>query len=130
MRRPVHRERDVRPLDDRVLHAAVEVVAVERDVDDAERQCRAALDLLDVLADALGDVDAARADADERQVGGALVALEDLVRDADERPLDGHRIHHQTAAVVAHRPVQTRKCLRGDAGRHCVRDPLSRPGRL
>src|SRR5262245_20342557 len=98
------RERDVGPLHDGVLDAAVEVVAVERDVDDAEGRQRAALDLLHLPAEALGEVDAARADADQREVLASLVALEDLVRDADERALDRERVHHLTGAVPAHPP--------------------------
>src|SRR5947199_5732499 len=47
-------ERDVGPLHDRVLDAAIQIVAVERDVDHAEGRRRAALDLADRLAYALG----------------------------------------------------------------------------
>src|SRR4029077_18584038 len=93
----------------RALEAAVQVVAVERDVDHAERWRRAALDLADPLADALGQMHAARADADQRQVLGPLVALEDLVRDADERTLDRERIHHLPGAVGAHTETPPRR---------------------
>src|SRR5206468_76312 len=61
-------------------------------------------DLVDRLADTLREVDAARADPDQRQSVGALVVLEDLVRDPDERPLDTDRVHHLAGAVDAHRP--------------------------
>src|SRR5437667_4912599 len=103
-------ERDVRPVDHRILNAPVEVVAVERDVDDAERDGRTGLDLADGLADALREVHAARADADQRQVLGPLVVLEDLVRDADQGALDAERVHHLPSAVGAHRrPPDTKK---------------------
>ena len=45
-----------------------------------------ALDRGDLGGQPLGDVDAARADADEHQAVGSLVALEDLVRDAGRAP--------------------------------------------
>jgi hypothetical protein len=90
----VDRERDVGALHLGVLQAAVKIVAVERDVDDAEGDLRPVLDVLDRLAQALRQVDAARADADQRQLLGALVALEDLVRDAHHRALDRGRVHH------------------------------------
>src|SRR5437899_2258241 len=103
-------ERDVRPVHHRILKAPVEVVAVERDVDDSERDGRTGLDLVDGPADALREVHAARPDADERQVLGALVVLEDLVRDADQGALDAERVHHLPPAVGAHRrPPDTKK---------------------
>src|SRR5439155_12319854 len=78
-----------------------EVVAVERDVDHAERHRRPALDLADLLPDTLRKMDAAGADPDQRQLVGSLVALEDLVRDARERTLDRERVHHLPGAVGA-----------------------------
>ena len=45
--------------------------------------------LLDQPAQTLRDRDAARVDADERDRLEVLVALDDLVRDARERPADG-----------------------------------------
>src|SRR2546428_1430358 len=99
---PLDGERDVGAVDHRVLEAPVEVVAVERDVDHAERNRRSGLDLVDGLADALREVHAARADADQRQTVGTFVVLEDLVRDADEGSLDTERIHHLAGTVGAH----------------------------
>jgi hypothetical protein len=46
---------------------------------------------------------AARPDADERQVRGAVAALHDLVADADEGALDRLPVHHLARAVLAHR---------------------------
>src|SRR5436309_15938335 len=54
-------ERDVRPVDHRILNAPVEIVAIECDVDDTERDGRTGLDLVHSLADALREVHAARA---------------------------------------------------------------------
>src|SRR5439155_724051 len=54
--------------------------------------------------------DPARADADQRQILGPLVVLEDLVRDADQGALDAERVHHLPPAVGAHRrPPDTKK---------------------
>src|SRR4029079_18062348 len=58
----VDRERNVRALDDRVLHASIEIVAVERDVDDTEGGERPALRPMHLRTDALRQVDAAGAD--------------------------------------------------------------------
>ena len=58
-----------------------QVVAVERDVERAGRDL-VAVDLADRLREPPGDRHAARADADERQLVDAAVALDDLVRDA------------------------------------------------
>ena len=69
-----------------------EVVAIEADVELAERHLRA-LDGLDLLGQALGEQVAARHDADERDVARALVGLEDLMRDARQRPLDLVCVH-------------------------------------
>ena len=67
--------------------AHVHVVAVEGDVELSERQFLAGA-LLDELADALGDRHPARVDPDERDRVEVLVPLDDLVRDAGERPPD------------------------------------------
>src|SRR5688500_3444321 len=61
----------------------VEIVAIERDVERADRQV-AAVDLRDLRGEAMGDGDAAGPQADERDVGAAGVLLEDLVSDAGE----------------------------------------------
>ena len=100
-------EGDVGALDAGRLQAAVEVVAVERDVDDPERHQRTALDLLQRAAQPLREVHAARADADEDQTLGVTVALDHLVRDPRERPLDRLAVHHLAGAVRAHgRPLR------------------------
>ena len=79
-------ERDVRSADHRgPAHA--QVVAVERDVERADRQ-RGAVDLGDLRGQAVREADAAGAQADERQILGAAVLLEDLVGDAGEGPVE------------------------------------------
>jgi hypothetical protein len=65
----------------------VDVVAVEGDVELAERDLRAG-ELGDPAAQALGERDAARVDADEGDALELGVALDDLVRDARQRALD------------------------------------------
>src|SRR5262249_22214159 len=92
-----------------LLAAATEIVAVQGDIDDAGRYVRM-LDLADLRLQALGDVDATRTNADERQLVRALVALEDLVRNPGERPIDGLCVHHD--AFVA-RHVGKKKLPRG-----------------
>jgi hypothetical protein len=58
-----------------------QIVAVERDVERAERQVDA-LVALDLIVEARGDEVAARADTDEREGGKIAVPFDDLVRDA------------------------------------------------
>ena len=64
-----------------------QVVAVHRHVELADRDGRA-LDGGDLLGDAPRQRHAAGVQAEQHQVGGALVALEQLVRDAGQRPGD------------------------------------------
>src|SRR5207244_7415298 len=80
------RERDVGPADDRRA-AQAEVVAVERDVQRPHGQ-RGAVDLGDLGGEPLRERDATGAQADEREVGGAAVLLEDLVGNAGEGPVE------------------------------------------
>src|SRR5581483_528894 len=71
----------------RLAAAHLDVVAVEGDVDGAERDRRPG-ELLDQPPQPLGDEDTARVDADQRDVVEALVALDDLVGDAVEGALE------------------------------------------
>src|SRR5262245_25828204 len=80
-------ERDVGPPDDRGA-AQVEVVPVERDVESADRQA-CPVDGGDLPGQPPGDGDPSGPETDEGQVAGAGVALEDLVRDAGESPVEG-----------------------------------------
>ena len=70
----------------RVGRAQRQVVAVERDVDVAERDL-VVQQVAHELVQALGEMGAAAVDADERD-GPAGVLLDDLVRDAYERAAD------------------------------------------
>ena len=70
------------------------VVAVQGDVDGAERRAPA-LDALDELDQAGGQVQAAGADADQGQVRGAAVLLDDLAGDAPEHAPDRGAICQQ-----------------------------------
>ena len=91
-RRAVERDRDAR-------HAAghdrpeADVVAVEADVDGAARhrspRCRAS-----ALGELLGDPHAAALQPDEHHRVEAMVALDDLVTDAGDRPTDVVGRHH------------------------------------
>ena len=92
-------EVEVRGMDDRGAGglAAGQIVAIEGDVDVAERDLRVG-ELVEQVVEATGDQGAARVDADDRQLGIGIVAadpvsglgsgvlLDDLVRDAHQRP--------------------------------------------
>ena len=92
-RHPLERELERGRADDRLrvqrrLAAAhLDVVAVEGDVELAERKLDAGA-LGDQPAEALRERDAAAVDADERDLVEVVVPLDDLVRDAGERPVD------------------------------------------
>ena len=97
-------ERQVGALDDRLLGDQREVVAVERDVERADREADALM-LRDRVGEPMGERDAAALDADEREALGAGVLLDDLVADADGRApnlLGGHDL------PAAHRREDTR----------------------
>jgi hypothetical protein len=71
----------------RLAGADVDVVAVEGDVELAERDLRAG-ELGDAAAEPLRERDAARVDADEGDPVELRIALDDLVRDPRQRALD------------------------------------------
>jgi hypothetical protein len=79
------------PADDRLGPDLGKVVAVERDVEAALRH-GLRLELRDLRGDALGQRHAAAAHADEHEVVGALVALDDLVRDARDDAAESFRV--------------------------------------
>ena len=91
----VDRERDLGAADDRLRPDGVahQVVAVERDVERAGRHL-VLVDLADRARQAPGDRHAARPDADQRQLLDAAVALENLVRDARQRPAHAVGVHY------------------------------------
>ena len=74
-------------MDDRSVAglAPLDVVAVEGDVEVAERDLGAA-ELADQGVQAAADDGAARVDADQRQAVRVLILLDDLVGDTDKRP--------------------------------------------
>src|SRR5690606_40555772 len=76
--------------------------AVERDVERSDGDLDA-LGAGDPLTDPAGEVDAAGGDPEEHQLFGALVALEDLVRDAGQRPVDVGSIENGTGGRVVRR---------------------------
>ena len=96
---------------------AHQVVAIERDVERAGRQ-RLAGDRVQALAQALRQVHAAFADAHEGEVLDGPVALDDLVSDAGQRPVDPVGVHydrHRTPLIGAESAVmraagRTRAC--------------------
>src|SRR5262249_13093998 len=102
--------RELGRLDHRLRRDGGEVVAIERDVDDAEGH-RMPFHLFDLFGDALADGDAAAADADDHQVLRAAVFFEDLDGHAPDRAghagaveqpfLDVHRVTGLLASEVA-----------------------------
>src|SRR5205823_3820677 len=90
----------------RLAAAHLDVVAVERDVQGAEVDLDAR-EVLDQAAQALRERNSARVDADERDPLEIGVALDDLVGDALERPLQRLRVEdlpcgrHSGSAHVA-----------------------------
>src|SRR6185437_15467514 len=91
-------EADLTLLDDRTDVTRREVVTIEADVEHAHVD-GLALDGLDELADTLRERNAAALNADEADVGRAIVALDDLMRETDEGALDLRRGHE--AALLA-----------------------------
>ena len=113
-----------------------QVVAVHRDVEAAHGDL-GALDLTDEVDEAVGELDAPAGDAEQHEVVGALVVLEDLVRDAAQGP--GHVARGEDGAAIGvegvpggHGAVGTRHdadllpCLTGQVVKGCrlVRGPL------
>ena len=84
-RQPGDVEVDVRGVQHRRVRARGDVVAVEADVEVAERHLGAE-QLLEQRVQPVREEGAATVDADERRRRLAGVALEDLVRDARQRP--------------------------------------------
>ena len=80
-------------MDRRLSAPHLDVVAVEGDVELSEREVDAGA-LGDQPAKALRERDAAAVDADERNLVEVVVPLDDLVRDAGERPVDRLRVEH------------------------------------
>jgi hypothetical protein len=72
---------------------AHQIVAIERDVERAGRHVHAG-DGPEMRGETRRNRHPARADADERQLVGAAVALEDLVRDSREAAADSFRVHY------------------------------------
>src|SRR5207244_13168509 len=109
------RERDVGATD-HGRAAQVEVVAVERDVERAHGQ-RGAVDARDLGGQPLGEGDAAGAEPDEREILRAGVPLEDLVRDAGQRTIEGPIVENLGFLSGARRRVRThRLSLRASRG--------------
>src|SRR5690606_20061523 len=80
---------------------AVQVIAVHRDVERADRYGLAA-ELAHERSDALGERDSAGGDAEDHQILGPLVGLEDLVRDPSQSPGDVGLVQH---GARAHPPL-------------------------
>src|SRR5690606_19818332 len=94
----VHVEVHLGALDDRLQGDLREVVPVEGDVELAERRAAAPV-LLDETCEAFGEWHAARVDADHGEVIGALVALDDLVGDPLQGPVDVGGRHDRRLVV-------------------------------
>ena len=80
-----------------------QVVAIHGDVELTDGH-RGPLDGLDALGDPVGQRHPAGVQAEEDEIGGALVALEDLVGDAGQRPGDVTGVEHdaRVGRLVCH----------------------------
>ena len=85
-------DRQFRLMNDWLIRERREVIAIERDVEDTDWRLLA-LDMLDIGSDALRNRHAARADAHDDDVVDALVALDDLMRDARQGAANPLGIH-------------------------------------
>src|SRR4030095_13094322 len=77
-----------------------EVVAIEGDVERADRE-RRAVDLRDLLGEPVRQAHAARAQSAEGKVLGATVPLENLVGDAGESSVEGDLVENLRLLAVA-----------------------------
>ena len=93
-------EVDARLVDLGRVRAHPDVVAVEGDVEGADGHARA-LDPVDLRRQAPGEIVAAGGDADQRDVRGAPVAFEDLVRDPRHGSTDLRLLHEARAHVTS-----------------------------
>src|SRR5947209_8366997 len=82
----------VRAVDDGVRADGREVVAVERDVHDADGRALA-FEVGDLVGQAMGERHAAPLDADEVEVARAVVLLDDLGGEPGQRAVDPHAVH-------------------------------------
>ena len=98
-----------------------QVVAVHRDVERPARDGRA-LDGGDALGDPLGERHAARRDAEQDEVVGALVALEDLVGDAAQCAGDVARVEDGAIGARIGRR-RTMRMMRWQAQASAARPP-------
>jgi hypothetical protein len=90
----------------------VDVVPVEGDVERAERDLlpREALDL---APEALGERDAARVDPDEGRSLEVGIPLDDLVRDANDRPPEGLSVEQNPVRLCRRSHVRLLSGLAG-----------------
>src|SRR5581483_10096959 len=105
-------EVDPRLVDLGRLGAHADVVAIEGDVENADRH-PGALDPLDLRRKTAGKLISARGDPDQHQTLRALVALEDLVRDPGDRPADLDPVEEPDGAHQNETPSRAR-------GRACI----------
>src|SRR5690348_17739819 len=94
--------------------AQVAVVAMATRVDGAGGDGMA-LELLQLRGEPPREVVAARKDADQHHLAGAVVALDDLVGDARQRSPDLLRVHHcclDAALGDAHASTRSRRAIR------------------
>jgi hypothetical protein len=113
----VDREGDVRLAHDRRVPDAGQVVAVERDVDRAERDVGAFV-RADRLADTGRERVTARADADDGESGEVTVALDDLVRDPRDGAADVVRTEQRGRSALL--PGLTGPVLKGGGVRSSI----------
>ena len=89
---PCHAERNLGGADHRLDVHRAQIVAIEVDVENADRHL-AVFEALDLRGQPLRQRNAAAADADEGQLVQILGLLQNLVRQADQRPVDLRGAH-------------------------------------
>lgn len=116
---PLYIKGNVRVRNDGRIGNEREIVPIKRDIQFSDRDA-GALNLFNVFRQTLGERDAAGLDADETEIFGAVILLDDLVGDTHKRPLHGGFVHDLRFEVhsVPHpfRHFDNKKTLTGKSG--------------
>jgi hypothetical protein len=114
----IERERDVAAKQARIAGRAAPVVAVGRNIERADGD-RALAALGHRLGQPFGEASAAAHDTDQDDIRGAVVALDDLVRDPLDRARDRRRVERERRLEVSLRGH--RGIARGEAAQKKTR---------
>ena len=116
---PLYIKGNVRVRNDGRIGNEREIVPIKRDIQFSDRDADA-LDFFNIFRQTLGERDAAGLDADETEIFGAVILLNDLVGNTHKRPLHGGFVHDLRFEVhsVPHpfRHFGNKKTLTGKSG--------------